>query len=296
MTAGRQDRGHDWSADVAEWFDATGRNLPWRAEPRGPWAVLVSEVMLQQTPVERVRPVFEAWLQRWPTPAALADDPPGEAVRMWGRLGYPRRALRLHATAVAVVRDRGGVLPDTYEELVELPGVGDYTASAVLAFAHRRRIPVLDTNVRRVLARVIDGQAVPATSAVTRAERAVLADLLPDDPEAAAHLSEALMELGALVCRARDPDCASCPVAEACVWLARGRPDPVSTPRVQPKFEGSDRQARGAIMAVLRGCDGPVPQSAIDAAWADADQRRRAQESLVLDGLIVVIGEHLALP
>lgn len=285
-----------WLAEVAAWFDATGRDLPWRAEPRDPWAVLVSEVMLQQTPVERVRPAFEAWLERWPTAVALAADPPGEAVRMWGRLGYPRRALRLHATAVAVTRDRGGLLPDTYDELVALPGIGDYTASAVLAFAHRRRIPVLDTNVRRVLARIRDGLAVPATAAVTKPERAALEQLLPADSEAAAHVSEAVMELGALLCRAREPLCGECPVSLSCLWLAQGRPAPESRKRTQPRFEGSDRQARGAIMAMVRQADGPVPRTLIDTAWHDSEQLRRAQDSLAVDGLIVVGDTHVWLP
>lgn len=296
MGHGRLGRVDQWLEDVVEWFDATARDLPWRGTHRDPWAVLVSEVMLQQTPVERVRPVYEAWLDRWPTPGDLASDPAGEAVRMWGRLGYPRRALRLHATAVAVTRDFAGVLPDTYEELVALPGIGDYTASAVLAFAHRRRVPVLDTNVRRVLARVLTGFALPTSSSPNIGERAAAEQLLPADPEAAAHLSEALMELGALVCRSRSPECEQCPLASSCLWLELGRPDPAHRNRPQAKFEGSDRQARGAIMAVLRGADGPVPSSRIQQAWHDVEQRRRAQDSLVADGLIVVSGSQIALP
>ncbi len=285
-----------WLDDVLAWFDHSARDLPWRGETRDPWAVLVSEVMLQQTPVDRVRPVFDAWVTRWPTAAALAVDPPGEAVRMWGRLGYPRRALRLHATAVAVVGRFGGVLPDTYDGLVSLPGVGDYTASAVLAFAHRRRVPVLDTNVRRVLARVTTGSQLPTTSAPTKAERAAAKELLPVEPEAAAHVSEALMELGALLCRSRRPSCSECPVQDSCVWRALGSPTSAVSRRVQPKFEGSDRQARGAILAVLREADGRVPQSQIDGIWPDAVQLQRARDSLAADGLVVFADGDVMLP
>lgn len=288
--------GRLWLADVVAWFDEARRDLPWRVEPRDPWAVLVSEVMLQQTPVARVIPAYAAWLQRWPGPSELAADPAGEAVRMWGRLGYPRRALRLHAAALAVVTDHGGHLPATYDALIELPGIGGYTAAAVLAFAHKQRIPVLDTNVRRVLARVTLGLALPATGATTRVERDQLTQLLPLEPPAAAHASEALMELGALVCTARSPACGQCPVAGECAWLAVGRPDNQSPASAQARFEGSDRQVRGLIMAVLRQAEGPVPQSAVDAVWADDDQRLRAQSSLEADGLIHVTARFVSLP
>src|SRR5262249_19255374 len=162
---------------------------------------VVSEFMLQQTPVSRVLPVYDAWLERWPTPASLAAAPVGDAVRAWGRLGYPRRALRLHAAAAAIADRHGGAVPESYEELVALPGVGDYTAWAVLAFAFGRRQAVLDTNVRRVLARVVAGTEFPPP-AVTAGEKAVARGLLPDDEPTAATWSVALMELGALVCTA----------------------------------------------------------------------------------------------
>ncbi len=288
--------GGPWLADVAAWFDGAGRQLPWRVEPRNPWAVLVSEAMLQQTPVARVIPAYEAWLRRWPGPSELAGEPAGEAVRMWGNLGYPRRALRLHAAAQVVVDDHGGRLPAAYDELIELPGIGDYTAAAVMAFAHKRRIPVLDTNVRRVLARVTMGLALPATSSTTRVERDALAQLMPSHPPTAAYASEALMELGALVCTARSPACARCPVAQECAWLAAGRPDNQSPAAGQAKFAGSDRQVRGLIMAVLRQADGPVRQSDVDEVWADDDQRRRAQASLEADGLIQVGARLVSLP
>ncbi len=282
--------------DVVAWFDSVARDLPWREEPRDPWAVLISEVMLQQTPVSRVIDAFEQWLIRWPTPVDLARDSPGEAVRMWGRLGYPRRALRLHAAAGAVVERFDGRIPDTYDELMRLPGVGDYTASAVLAFAHRQRIAVLDTNVRRVLARVRHGRAFPASSAPVRAERDELDALLPPDGPAAAHVSEAIMELGALVCTARDPKCGVCPWSGECAWLAAGRPDNQQPAGRQPTFAGSDRQVRGAILALLRSHEGPLAQSAIDDVWPDPDQRARAQASLVADGLIMIDGTVVSLP
>mgnify|MGYP000911757107 CR=1 FL=1 len=281
---------------MVAWFDAEARDLPWRAESRDPWAVLVSEVMLQQTPVARVVDVFQEWMTRWPTPGELAQAAPGDAVRMWGRLGYPRRALRLHAAAGAVVERFGGELPRTYEELITLPGVGDYTTSAVLAFAHRQRIPVLDTNVRRVLNRARQGRAFPPSAAPVRAERAALIELLPSRGPAAARFSEALMELGALICTARDPRCADCPLRGECQWLAAGRPDNQHPAARQPAFIGSDRQARGAILALLRSQDEPITQSAVDAVWADAEQRARAQASLVADGLIRVRGALVSLP
>ena len=170
---------------VLDWYDENARDLPWRDPSATPWAVLVSELMLQQTPVSRVLPVYERWLLAWPAPADLAGVPPGEAVRAWGRLGYPRRALRLHAAATAIVEQHDGDVPESYDELITLPGVGDYTAAAVASFAFRRRHVVLDTNVRRVLARTVRGVEFPAGT-VTRAERDLATALLPDDGPAAA--------------------------------------------------------------------------------------------------------------
>src|SRR5688500_1291226 len=202
--------------ELIDWFSAEARDLPWRRDT-SPWPVMVSEFMLQQTPVSRVLPVFEAWMQRWPTPAALAADPPGEAVRAWGRLGYPRRALRLHAAATAIVERHGGDVPADRDALLALPGVGDYTASAVASFAFHERHPVLDTNVRRVLARIVEGVAFPSPS-VTAAERALAESVMPVDD---AHLwAAATMELGAVVCTARSPRCDACPVASHCSWRA----------------------------------------------------------------------------
>ena len=268
---------------VSDWYAAAARDLPWRRPGVDPWAVLVSEVMLQQTQVARVLPAYAAWLERWPTPQALAADPPGEAVRMWGRLGYPRRALRLHACAVAVAERFGGRLPDTVPELLTLPGVGDYTARAVVAFAHRRRVPVVDTNVRRVVARAVQGRA---DAPVTRADLALVEGLLPQDDEAAATASVAFMELGALVCTARAPRCPSCPVLGACAWAAAGRPDLESPVRRPQGFAGSDRQVRGRLLAVLRDASAPVEADLLAQVWDEPVQRARALDGLIADGLV----------
>lgn len=267
------------------WYADRARDLPWRRPARTPWGVLVSEVMLQQTPVDRVVPAWEAWLARWPESAALAADSPGEAVRMWARLGYPRRALRLHAAAVACVERFAGEVPSAYDDLRSLPGVGDYTAAAVQAFAFGRRAVVLDTNVRRVLARVLDGAAFPRPS-VTVAERAGADAVLPDDDATAALWSVAVMELGALVCTATSPACGECPVAAQCAWLAAGRPAYDGPARPVQRFAGTDRQVRGLLLAVVRDAHGPVAKESLDAVWDDAAQRERALDSLVADGLL----------
>ncbi|MEH3032617.1 MAG: A/G-specific adenine glycosylase [Aeromicrobium erythreum] len=267
------------------WFDAHARDLPWRRDTSG-WAVLVSEVMLQQTPVVRVQPVFEAWMRRWPTPADLAAEPVGEAVRAWGRLGYPRRAQRLHAAATAVVERHGGVVPDDHEALLALPGVGEYTAAAVASFAFGQRHVVLDTNVRRVLARVLRGEQHPAPS-LTADERRLARSVLPDGDDAH-RWAAATMELGAVVCTARAPRCAACPVRDLCRWRALGFPEHDGPPRRGQAWAGTDRQVRGRLLAVLRDHDGPVPKEALDAAWDDDTQRERCLDSLLDDGLVTL--------
>ena len=272
---------------VLAWFGAEARDLPWRRDT-SPWSVMVSEFMLQQTPVSRVLPVFVAWMVRWPTPAALAADPPGEAVRAWGRLGYPRRALRLHAAATAIVERHDGAVPAERDALLALPGVGDYTASAVASFAFRGRHPVLDTNVRRVFARVVGGVAFPEPT-VTAAERARAESLMPDDD--AHRWAAATMELGALVCTARSPRCGVCPVADQCRWRANGYPEHDGPPRRGQAWAGTDRQVRGRLMAVLREADGPVTREALDAAWDDPVQRDRCLDTLVFDGLVEPVGD-----
>lgn len=272
-------------APLVGWFDATARRLPWREPDAGPWAILVSEVMLQQTPVNRVLPAFADWMARWPTPSALAVDSPGEAVRMWGKLGYPRRALRLHACSTAMVERHDGTVPSTLEELLALPGIGEYTARAVLAFAFGRRAAVVDTNVRRVVARASGGQGQAGPPSTAR-DLAAAEALLPDDDGRAAKFSAALMELGALVCTATNPKCGNCPIALSCAWRLAGSPDyDGPLPRGQ-KFAGTDRQVRGLLMDVLRGSDEPVTQAALDIVWPDVAQRQRAQDALVADGLI----------
>ena len=271
---------------ILDWYAGHARELPWRGPAASPWSVMVSEFMLQQTPVARVLPVHEEWLRRWPTPADLAAEPTGEAVRAWGRLGYPRRALRLHAAAVAIVERHGGEVPASYDDLLALPGVGDYTAAAIATFAYGRRHVVLDTNVRRVLARAVTGVEFPGRSP-TRAEREQAAALLPEDDATAATWSVALMELGALVCTAAAPRCGACPVAASCAWRAAGYPAYDGPPRPAQAWAGTDRQCRGRLLGVVRDAEGVVPALRLDAAWADAAQRARCLASLVEDRLLV---------
>lgn len=283
-------------APILDWYAAHQRDLPWRRPEASPWSVMVSEFMLQQTPVSRVLGPHEAWLTRWPTPGALAAEPTGEAVRAWGRLGYPRRALRLHAAATAIVERHGGEVPAAYDDLVALPGVGDYTASAIASFAFGRRHVVLDTNVRRVFARAVSGVEFP-TTAPTRAERDLATTLLPEEPAVAAEWAVAVMELGALVCTARSPQCGDCPVREQCTWLRAGQPAYDGPPRRGQAWDGTDRQCRGRLMALLRDDHGAVHASRLVSAWPDAGQRERCLTSLLADGLVVQAGdETYALP
>jgi len=258
--------------------------------------VMVSEFMLQQTPVARVLPVFEQWMLFWPTPADLAAVSTGDAVRAWGRLGYPRRALRLHAAATAIVAEHGGEVPSSYDALLALPGVGDYTAAAIASFAFGGRHVVLDTNVRRVLARAVSGVEFPAAS-VRRAERDVATSLLPDDDATAATWAVAVMELGALVCTAANPRCEQCPVHDLCAWRSAGHPAYDGPPRRGQTYAGTDRQCRGRLLAVLREAHEPVHQSRLDAVWTPADQRARCLAGLVEDGLVARLSDDTyALP
>ena len=280
---------------IAGWYDEHARDLPWRDPSASPWAVMVSEFMLQQTPVARVLPVYEEWMLRWARPADLAVEPSGEAVRAWGRLGYPRRALRLHQAATAIVDQHDGEVPASFDELRALPGIGDYTAAAVASFAFGQRHAVLDTNVRRVLARLIDGVEHPPPSP-TKAERERAGRLLPEGP-AAPRWSVGVMELGALVCTATSPVCGRCPVADLCAWRAAGSPPYDGPPRRGQTYAGTDRQCRGRLLAVLREADGPVHVSRLEAAWTIEDQRRRCIDSLVEDGLVAPVAERMyALP
>ena len=288
---------NEQAAAILSWYASHARDLPWRRPDAGPWAVLVSEVMLQQTPVARVLPAYEAWLARWPAPAALAADSPADAVRQWGRLGYPRRAVRLHAAARVIVEQHGGTVPSSVAALRALPGVGSYTAAAVASFAYGQRHAVLDTNVRRVLARLLSGAPRPAASPTTM-EVKLAESLLPAERALAPRWSVAVMELGALVCIADRPRCADCPVVSTCAWHRAGSPDPgAGQARRGQGYEGTDRQCRGRLLAVLRDADEPVPAARLDAAWPDAQQRDRALASLVADGLAEPLpGDRYALP
>ena len=282
---------------VSDWFLVNGRDLPWRRPGFPAWGTLVSEFMLQQTPVVRVIPRLAEWLERWPTPADLAAAPSGDAVRAWDRLGYPRRALNLHAAAVAITERHGGVVPDDVNDLLALPGIGDYTARAIAVFAYGHRHPVVDTNVRRVLARAVDGVAEPSAPSARR-DLAAMEAQLPTDIEESCIANAAIMELGAIVCTARSPKCGECPLIDSCAWRAAGYPafEGVRRP-VQKKFEGSDRQVRGKIMAELRASDIPVTGAEIVLVWADAVQRERSLAGLLRDGLVFeTVDGHYQLP
>jgi A/G-specific adenine glycosylase len=274
---------------VLAWYGRNARDLPWRDPAVGAWPVLVSEVMLQQTPVSRVLPVWTEWVRRWPAPADLAADTTADAIRAWGRLGYPRRAMRLHACAAAVVERHGGDVPSRLDQLLALPGIGDYTARAVAAFAYGQRHPVVDVNVRRLFARAVGGAAEPGPT-TTAADLTLVEGILPEEPTAAARASAAFMELGALVCTARNQACDSCPLAGSCAWVAAGRPAGTGSARRPQGYAGTDRQVRGLILAELRGSATPVPARRIVAIWHLPEQRDRALASLLADGLVTRVG------
>jgi len=286
-------------APVADWYAAHARDLPWRRPEfhrvYGAWGTLVSEFMLQQTPVTRVIPHLEAWLTRWPTPAAMATATPAEVVHQWANLGYPRRALWLHRAAVEITERHGGAVPREIEPLLALSGIGEYTARAVAVFHYGDRHPVVDTNTRRVIARAVEGRSQPSPPSRRDLER--MAALLPEGEADAAVFNAAMMELGAVVCTARSPRCEECPLASTCAWLHKGRPDTGDARRRQAKYEGSDRQARGGVLRALRHADGHrLPSDAVLADWPDAAQRDRAIDSLVADGLIEAAEGMLLLP
>jgi A/G-specific adenine glycosylase len=281
---------------LIDWFAASARDLPWRREDTTPWGVLVSEIMLQQTPVPRVAPVWVEWMARWPRPSALAAASQGDVVRAWGKLGYPRRALRLHAAATAIAAEHGDVVPAEVDVLLALPGIGAYTARAVAAFAYRRRCPVVDTNVRRVVARAVRGAADAGPPSTTR-DLADVEALLPEEEPAAALYSAALMELGAVLCTARSPRCSDCPIRSRCAWQRAGQPAYTGPIRPAQRFAGTDRQVRGLLLDVLRTAPGPVVRAELDVVWADAGQRDRCLDSLLVDGLIEQTNdERFALP
>ncbi len=284
----------DLATSLVAWYGRHARDLPWRRPGFTAWGVLVSEFMLQQTPVNRVRPHVEAWLERWPTPASLAAEPAAEAVRQWANLGYPRRALWLYRAAVEITERFGGVVPSDVADLLSLTGIGDYTARAVAVFAYGERHPVVDTNTRRVLARAVSGRARPGTP--SRADLAAMDAVLPADHQQAAIFNAATMELGATVCTARTPGCPICPIADLCRWKAEGFPETPDTRTRQARYEGSYRQARGAILRTLRHATAAVPLEQVIPDWPDATQRERAIASLLDDGLAEASGVGLSLP
>jgi A/G-specific adenine glycosylase len=282
------------------WYDANQRDLPWRAPGADAWHILVSEIMLQQTPVNRVLPVWREWVSRWPTPKDLAAEPTGEAIRAWGRLGYPRRALRLHAAATAIATQHANQVPDSHAELLALPGIGSYTAAAVASFAFRQRHAVLDTNVRRVFTRLVQGEQYPGQS-LTVAETRLAQSLLPDDPAVAARWAVAVMELGALVCTARAPRCEACPVKDSCAWRAQGYPAYDGPPRRGQAWAGTDRQVRGAIVGALRAhphLDQAQLSSTVTASLGTTKpgQFARCLDGLVSDGLVEPLESGFRLP
>jgi A/G-specific adenine glycosylase len=285
----------DLTAPLIRWYRLSARDLPWRREGFTPWGVLVSEFMLQQTPVNRVIPHLEAWLARWPTPTALAAAPPADAVRQWANLGYPRRALWLHRAATEIRDRHGGVVPRDVESLLALTGIGDYTARAVAVFAYGDRHPVVDTNTRRVLARAVYARSQPGQP--SRRDLTAMDDVLPAEPADAAVFNAAAMELGATVCTARAPRCGGCPLSALCAWRASGYPDTGDERRRQARYEGSDRQARGAVLKRLRdAASHAVPIDDIIPDWPDPAQRDRAIDSLIGDGLAEAADGLLALP
>lgn len=271
-------------SELLDWYDRCRRDLPWREPGVTPWQILVSESMLQQTPVSRVVPIWCDWVQRWPTASATASASAGDVVRAWGKLGYPRRAKRLHECATVIARDHGDMVPDDVDVLLTLPGVGSYTARAIACFAYGQPVPVVDTNVRRVVARVVHGRADAGAPSAGR-DHADVSALLPDDGSAH-RFSAALMELGAIVCTARTPQCGVCPVS-VCLWRQAGYP-PADGPARRPQgYAGTDRQVRGRLLDVLRDSEFPVTRAELDVAWlTDTVQRDRALDSLLADGLV----------
>lgn len=277
--------GVDTEAVIA-WFTDSARALPWRAPGTSAWGVLTSEVMLQQTPVARVTPIWRQWMLRWPTPASMAASSQADVLRAWGKLGYPRRALRLHASAISIATNYGDVVPSDVETLLGLPGIGAYTARAVACFAYGQRVPVVDTNVRRVITRAVHGAAEVGAISTPR-DLADAERLLPGEASRAAVFSAAIMELGATVCTARTPDCPQCPLRTECRWLLSGKPPNTEKRQPTQRYTGTDRQARGRLLDVLRENAAPVQRAELDLAWAvDPAQRDRALDSLLVDGLI----------
>lgn len=280
--------------DVLAWYAVAGRDLPWRHPDCSPWGVYVSEIMAQQTPIARIVAPWQAWLARWPTPSHLASASRADVLRAWDRLGYPRRAVNLHEAAKVMVERHAGQVPADPDALRDLPGVGDYTVAAVASFAFGNPLPVLDTNVRRILARIAIGQA-QAAPTPTRAERDLAAAWLPDDPADANRWNVASMELGALVCTARAPQCARCPVRDLCRWRAAGHPAYTGARKRSQGYAGTDRQVRGRILALVRDHEAARPRADFDAC-GDADRVDKLVVGLIGDGLLAHSPEGYHLP
>jgi A/G-specific adenine glycosylase len=276
---------------IEQWGTAQGSDsrrpeLPWRST-RDPWAVLVSEVMAQQTQLARVVPAFQRFLAQFPTPGACAAAPLGAVLRAWQGLGYNRRARNLHRAAVAIVADHGGEVPSDLLELLALPGVGAYTARAVLVFAFEVDVGVVDTNAGRVLSRAVAGRSIRTSEA-----QHLVDTMVPTGR--GWQFGQALLDLGASICVAGDPICHECPIRRRCRWVATGRPDPdpargsagVSSP--QSIFGGSDRQGRGRLVDALRRGEVRPDQVASVAGWpADPERADRVASGLIGEGLVV---------
>ena len=273
-----------YEKEISAWFKKNKRDLPWRKTDS--WGILVSEFMLQQTPVNRVLPVYNQWMERWPTAAHLAKATPAEVITAWGRLGYPRRALRLHECAKVISKELKGKIPTTEVELRKLPGVGEYTAAAMVAFAFSGRSLVLDINIRRLFTRLFDGAESPTTSA-TKEEKVRYQELIPKkDP----HIwAAATMELGALVCTSQSPKCAICPVADKCLWRSLDYPKSDLVKRRQ-SWHGTDRQCRGAVVQALRENE-VLTKAQISQLWDVPSQLEKALLTLLDDGLIEARGK-----
>jgi A/G-specific adenine glycosylase len=277
---------------VLTWGEAARRDLPWR-RTRDPWAVLVSELMLQQTQVSRVLAKYDEFLDAYPTPVACASSPLADVIRRWSGLGYNRRAVSLHASACMIMQEFSGRVPNSLPALRRLPGVGPYTARAVLAFAFESATAVVDTNIARVLARV-RGRSLTPKEVQAAADAALVGD----------HTwawNQSMMDLGATVCTARRPHCAVCPLAPRCVWRGGETIDPAEgsagVSGGQSRFEGSDRQGRGRLVRALRTA--PVTPDHLSAVmgWpADPERATRVAATLVDDGLVRVVDRSYRLP
>ena len=268
-----------YEKEITKWFKKNQRDLPWRKTDA--WGVLVSEIMLQQTPVARVLPVYTEWMKRWPTPRDMAEASGGDVITAWGRLGYPLRALRLLECAKVISSDYNNRIPETEMELRKLPGIGEYTAAAIVAFAFKERSLVLDINIRRLFARAIDGVEVP-TSSINKSERKDRAALIPTRNP---HLwAAATMELGALICTAAKPKCELCPIANHCRWRSLDYPKSDAPKRTQ-SWNGTDRQCRGVVVQALRE-NKTLSKKELSKLWSMQPQFEKALVSLEKDGLI----------